>query len=279
MAFKDLVKVEDPKVKKDLWRILWRSNLIQGSTNVVVQQAHGVIYTFAPLFEEIYKDDEEERHAAYQRHSVYYLSNPYTSAIVWSLVYILEKKRAADKNSVSSESIENMKVALMGPLAAIGDTLFQGSLGTIISAICMGMAMDGSPFGAVLQFFLWGALLWVAKYLFTFVTYNKGESFITELLTTNAFAKLTEVIQIVGLMMMGVLTSTTITFNLNWIVKTGEVETNIQQGLFDKLLPGLLPLVILFTTFHLIKDKRISPDKIIYGMMVLGIIMSYLGLV
>ncbi len=120
MAKNNLTK-EDKKV---MWNLFWRSNLIMGSNNPVVMGGHGVLFTVAPYLEEFYKDDEAEKVAAFDRHSVYYNTNPYTGAIVWALIYIMEKKRSLNKTAVSGESIQNMKIALMGPLAAIGDTLF-----------------------------------------------------------------------------------------------------------------------------------------------------------
>ena len=275
--------LKDPAEKKLLNRLFWRSNLLQASTNAVAQQAHGVIYTMSPFLDEIYKDDEAERKAAYKRHSVYFLTNPYAAAVIWALLYILESKRGRDRDSVSEDTIQGIKVALMGPLAAIGDTLFQGSLGTIIAALCMGFAQEGSILGAVLQFVIWGAIMFGGKYIMLIMTYKKGESFVTDLLATNAFEKLTKVISVAGLMMMGVLTSTSVTFKLNWIITSGAdaenpITTDIQVDLLDKILPGILPLCIVFVVFRLLK-KRISPAYIIYGMMVLCIILSYLGIV
>lgn len=273
-----LFTLSNSEDKKIVNKLFWRSNILQACTNVVVQQAHGVIYTLAPFLDEIYKDDEEERKAAYTRHSVYFLTNPYTAAVVWALVYVLESKRGKNKEDVSAESIESIKVALMGPLAAIGDTLFQGSLGTIIAAVCMGFAQEGSILGALLQIVIWGAIMFAGKYGLLVVTYKKGESFITDLLATNAFDRLTEVISVAGLMMMGVLTSTTVTFSLKWVIATGGTETNIQTDLLDRLLPGMLPLAIVFIVFKLLK-KRVPPTRIIYGMMIIGVVMAYLGMV
>ena len=273
---------EDQKIVN---RLFWRSNLLQACVNPVVQQAHGVIYTMDVFLDEIYKDDEEERKAAYKRHSVYFLTNPYAAAVIWALVYILESKRGQNRDSVSEDTIQGIKVALMGPLAAIGDTLFQGSLGTIIAALCMGFAQEGSIMGAILQFLIWGIIMFGGKYIMLVMTYKKGESFVTDLLATNAFDKLTKVISVAGLMMMGVLTSTTVGFKLNWVITSGgnvdggeAIMTNIQTDLLDKILPGMLPLAIVFIVFKLLK-KRVAPAWIIYGMMVVGIILSYLGVV
>lgn len=274
MAKNNLTK-EDKKV---MWNLFWRSNLIMGSNNPVVMGGHGVLFTVAPYLEEFYKDDEAEKIAAFDRHSVYYNTNPYTGAIVWALIYILEKKRSMNKAAVSGESIQNMKIALMGPLAAIGDTLFQGSIGIIIAAMVMGMAQQGNFLAPIIYLGLFLILFAGGKWLFLRITYVKGEEFVTELLQTDMFDRMEEVISIAGLMMMGCLTATTIKFNFNWVINFGGVETDFQTAFLDALLPGLLPLVILFICFGLL-NKKVTPTKLIYGIMVVCIIFAYLGIV
>ena len=92
------------------------------------------------------------------------------------------------------------------------------------------------------------------------------------------FDRMEEVISIAGLMMMGCLTATTIRFNFNWVINFGGVETDFQTAFLDALLPGLLPLVILFTCFGLL-NKKVTPTKLIYGILVVCIIFAYLGIV
>lgn len=264
--------------KHVMWSLFWRSNLIMGSNNSVVMGGHGVLFTLAYFLEEFYKDDPEEKRAAFERHSTYYNTNPYTGAIVWALIYILERKRSMDRNAVSAESIQNMKIALMGPLAAIGDTMFQGAIGIIIAAMVMGMAQEGNFMAPIIYLALFMLLFAGFKWLFLSVTYTKGEDFVTELLETDMFERLEEVISVVGLMMMGCLTATTIRFNFKWVIALGGTETNFQTDFLDKLLPGMMPLVILFACFALL-NKKVSPPKLIYGLMAVCVILSYLGMV
>lgn len=275
MAKNTTLTKEDKKV---MWNLFWRSNLIMASQNQVVMAGHGVLFTVAPYLEEFYKDDAEERKAAFERHSTYYNTNPYTGAIVWALIYILERKRSLDRNSVSAEAIQNMKIALMGPLAAIGDTLFQGSIGVIIAAMVMGMAQEGNFMAPFLYLAIFLLLFAGLKWVFLRITYVKGEDFVTELLQTDMFDRMEEVISIVGLMMMGCLTATTIRFNFNWVIAVGGTETNFQADFLDKLLPGMMPLAILFTCFGLL-NKKVTPTKLIYGIMIICVVLSYIGLV
>ena len=265
--------------KKVLSTLFWRSNLIQACPSSIVSQGHGTLYTMMPYLDEFYKDDDEERRAAWERHNMYYNVNPYTGGAVWSLMYVMEKKRSENRDAVSADSIQNMRIALMGPLAAIGDTIFQGSLGNIIAGLAMGFAMEGSWLGPILHLALWQIIEVAGKLGCMYYTYTQGESFITRMMETNLFSKLEDCISVIGLMMMGVLAATTISFNFAWEVALAEtVKFNLQTDLLDKLLPGVMPLVILFIVFGLIK-KRVRPDKIIYGMLIIGVILSYLHLV
>ena len=273
---KRVITKEDKKV---MWNLFWRSNLLMASDNRVVYGGHGVLYTVAPYLEEFYKDDEEERIAAFDRHSTYYNTNPYTGAIVWALIYILEKKRSEDRNAVSAESIQNMKIALMGPLAAIGDTLFQGSIGNIIAAMVMGMAQEGNFLAPILYLALFLLLFAGFKWLFLYVTYVQGEEFVTQLLETDLFDTVEEVISIVGLMMMGCLTASVISFSFSWTISVGGTETDFQTAFLDALLPGMMPLVLLFGCFYLMTKKNVGPTKLIYGLMIMCVIFSYLGIV
>ncbi|MDO4198402.1 MAG: PTS system mannose/fructose/sorbose family transporter subunit IID [Erysipelotrichaceae bacterium] len=273
MAKNNLTK-EDKKV---MWDLFFRSNLIMASNNSVVMGGHGVLYTVAPYLEEFYKDDDEERKAAFKRHSTYYNTNPYTGAIVWVLIYILEKKRSMDRNAVSAEAIQNMKIALMGPLAAIGDTIFQGTLGNIIAALVMGLAQEGNFIAPILYLAIFLLLFGGGKWLCLSLTYTKGESFVTDLLETDMFDRLEDVISIVGLIMMGSLTASTVNFSFNWVITVSGVSMNVQTALLDALLPGVMPLIILFTCFHCL-NKNIAPVYIIYGIMIVCVLLAYIGL-
>ena len=267
-----------PEDKKVMRQLFWRSNLLMASDNKVVAGGHGVLYTLAPFLEEFYKDDPEERKAAFEGHSTFYNPNPYTGGLIWPLIYHLEKERSQDRSKVSAEAIENMKIALMGPTAAIGDTLFQGSLGVIIAALCMGLAQEGNFLAPILYLALFFILFAGLKWVFVRFSYIQGESFVTKLMETDMFSRMEHVISIVGLFMMGCLAATTISFSLNWTISLGGVDTNIQETLFDALLPGMLPLGILFACFALL-GKKVPPTRLIYGIMLICIVLSYLGIV
>ena len=164
----------------------------------------------------------------------------------------------------------------MGPLAAIGDTLFQGSMNNIVAAMAMGLAQEGNYLSILLYQGLWCAYTFGAKWFFVKYTYTEGDNFISKLLETNLFEKLQDVISVVGLIMVGCLVASTVRFSFNWVVNFGGVEMDIQKQLFDKLLPGILPLGIQLIVFSLLR-KRVAPQYLIYGIMAICVVLSLLG--
>ena len=66
-----------------------------------------------------------------------------------------------------------------------------------------------------------------------------------------------------------------ITSSVKW--KTTALNFVLQTDLFDKIMPGLLSLIGAMLVFWLVK-KGISPNKIILGLVVVGVVLNLLGI-
>lgn len=55
----------------------------------------------------------------------------------------------ANGADISDEMIENLKLGMMGPVAGIGDSLFQATLYPIVFSVAIGLSAGGSPLGAI----------------------------------------------------------------------------------------------------------------------------------
>ena len=51
---------------------------------------------------------------------------------------------------MEDDAISNIKTALMGPLAGVGDAITQGIVKVILLAIGIDLAMQGNPLGPIL---------------------------------------------------------------------------------------------------------------------------------
>ena len=58
----------------------------------------------------------------------------------------------AKAESFDTDSINNVKVGLMGPLSGIGDSFFWGTFRVIAAGIGIGLAQQGNILGALIYF-------------------------------------------------------------------------------------------------------------------------------
>lgn len=108
-----------------LARVFLRSLAIQASWNRRGMQNLGFAYAIWPALEVLYSDPER-RLAAARRHLSFFNTHPYlASAILGGAIY--HEERAA-RGEEPPETVERFKQALMGPLAAVGDSFYWLSL-------------------------------------------------------------------------------------------------------------------------------------------------------
>lgn len=108
--------------------------------------------------------------------------------------------------------------------------------------------------------------------------YTLGSSYISNLYENGLINVLTKGASIVGLAMVGAMTSSMVQFQLKWdMVMGGEVVMKSQEML-DQIFIGLIPISITLFSFYLMKKKNVSVNVLIVGIIALGIILSLLGI-
>ena len=78
---------------------------------------------------------------------------------------------------------------------------------------------------------------------------------------------------VLGCIVIGALTGQFVSVSTPLTVSIGETVINIQEGLLDKIMPKLLPLVLVFIVFSLLRKGK-NPTAIMVGIAVVGIIGS-----
>ena len=75
---------------------------------------------------------------------LYFNTEPRWGAIIPGMTVALEEAYAVDPDSgIDGNTITEIKTALMGPLAGIGDTVWAGLMKPIFLSITLAWAMDG----------------------------------------------------------------------------------------------------------------------------------------
>lgn len=79
--------------KSERRKVMWRSQLLQGSWNYERMQNGGWVYSLIPALKKLYPGQEESK-AALQRHLEFFNTHPYVAAPILGVTLALEEERA-----------------------------------------------------------------------------------------------------------------------------------------------------------------------------------------
>lgn len=266
--------VKDAEDKKMLKKVFWRTMTLSSTYNYERMQALGYVYSMIPVINRYY-EKKEDRIQAYKRHYELFNTTPTMGGFITGLSTSMEKEASQDENFDTS-SINAVKLSLMGPFAGIGDSIFQGSLRIISLGIGIALAAQGSILGVIIHLLLYNVLAHLLRYYGVFAGYNMGTTFLKSASESGFLGKITKGAGMVGLMTVGAMTCSMISFSIPAVVKIQGSELIIQDML-DQIFPNLLPLILIFVCYRLLK-KNVKPIWIMLGMMVVGVIGKVAGI-
>lgn len=270
------MKNTDQKLnKKDLWKIFRSQFFIRSCLNFERMQNIGFTHAMAPIIEKYY-DTPEEKQEAIDRHMQMFLTQPMVASIPIGVSAAMEE-RLATEHDIEPESIDATKTALMGPLAALGDSLINGTVRPILAGIACSMALSGSIFGPILFLICMTIVTIGVRYLGIFKGYEKGVSIVTELQKSGLISKITELASVAAYIVIGGFIVTNVAFHLNIVYSAGDAVIDIQQTL-DSLLPSILPVVLTLGVYKILSKRKISAILLMLIIMVLAIVCTYLGI-
>lgn len=117
-----------------------RSFLLQGSWNFERMQNLGFANAMLPLLRALYGDDRQRKESL-ARHTAYFNTQPYLASFALGATAQLEKEVAAKR--ARPEDVERLKAALMGPLGALGDSLFWGGVKPAAALLAVALFLSG----------------------------------------------------------------------------------------------------------------------------------------
>ncbi|MDR1794056.1 MAG: PTS system mannose/fructose/sorbose family transporter subunit IID [Erysipelotrichaceae bacterium] len=253
--------------RKDIDKMGLLSILEQSCFSFERMQAPGFVYGMIPGFKKIYGDNTEEIAKAMSNNMDFINTEPHMATFLQGLVLSLEEA------GQERELIKNIKTGLFGPLAGLGDAIFWFTLLPISAAICCSLSSQGSVFGPILYIIIWGiscfSRIWFARF-----GYKLGVGAI-EIISANA-AAISKAAGILGVMVVGGLIPSYISFAFSEsFVAAGGVSV---QGVFDGILPNILPLGFVFLLYWAFRKKGVNTLLLIVLVIVFSIIASYLGI-
>lgn len=262
--------------RKDLLKVFWRMQFYQISWNYERMQNLCYCYSIIPILKKLYKT-KDSLSEALKRHMEYFNTHQFTVPIILGINAAMEEVKA-NEGKIDGEVITGLKVALMGPLAGLGDPIFWGILRPMTAAIGAGIGLSGNVLGPVIFFVIINAIRLVMRYYGLMIPYYQGINMITSI--KDVMPKIMKTVTVLAYTVMGGLVARWTAINVPiqlYSYRTGGklVIVTVQQQL-DAIMPNLLPLLLTFFIYWLLR-RKVSPIICIIGLMLLGIIGYTLG--
>lgn len=263
-------KEEDKMLKK----VFWRTMTLSSTYNYERMQGLGYVYSMIPVIDRYYKN-HEDKVAAYKRHFELFNTTPTMGGFITGLSASMEKEAASDP-SFETNSINAVKLSLMGPFAGIGDSVFWGSLRIISLGIGVALAAQGSLIGILLHLLVFNVPAFFIRYYGVYAGYGMGSNFIKTASENGMLGQITKGAAIVGLMTVGAMTCSMVKLTTPLVLNIEGSEL-VVQDIFNSIFPNILPLLLTFASVKLL-NKGVKPMWLMLGFMVLGVVGKVIGI-
>jgi PTS system mannose-specific IID component len=235
-------------------------------------QGVGFAHSMTPVIKKLYKT-KEDISAALKRHLVFFNTQPDIGGVVHGITIAMEEERALGAD-ISDEAINSVKTSLMGPMAGIGDTIQQGIVIPIALAIGMSLALQGNFLGPIIFAVLVAAFVWGVGWWLYQQGYLQGRNAVTNILKGGALNRVITAAQVLGNFVLGALTVSFVSLSTKLAFTIGGTTFNLQSVL-DGLMPKILPLLLVLLIWWLLEKKKVSPTKIMIGIILIAVLGSY----
>lgn len=262
--------------KRDLWGTftMWFFTT-ELSNSYERLQALAFCNALSKNLEKLYKDDHEGYVEALTRHLQFYNSEGTIGCIIHGVTLSMEEEKSIG-NDVPAEMITGIKTGLMGPIAGIGDTIIWGTIKPIIIGLGSSFALSANALGAVI-IFLYPLVIVVVGYNMLKFGYRVGKESVMGLLRSGMINKIITGASILGLFMMGALSSTYVKVKtpLSWEISGS--NPIVLQDILNAILPGMLSLVAIFSIVWYFKNKGANYNRVLLIVIVFSLVAAFLG--
>lgn len=263
---------ESVLTKKDLDKCFWRLSLFgEMSLNFERMQSLGWCNAMIPALKKLYTKKEDFCEAL-QRHLQFFNTELTFGNLVFGPTIALEEEKSKNPDKVPDELITSFKTGLMGPVAAIGDSINWGTAYTLCLAFAASLATKGSP-AAVAVMIAYCIAAQLTSYLLFHLGYKTGRTSFTKIMKSGLLNEVLTGANILGMFMVGALSSNLVTAD-----PTLKIGKFVLKDFLDGIVPGLLPLAIVFAVYFLIRKKQVSTAKIVLLIIAIGIAGSVAGI-
>ena len=269
-------KISNELSKTELRKLFLRSLSIEGSFNYERMMSLGYSYSMLPTIERVY-ETEEEKIAAVKRHLEFFNCTAAMSPFIMGVTVAMEEENKKSDNFDDS-SINSMKAGLMGPLSGIGDAIFWGSLRVISAGIGISLALSGNVLGPILFLLVYNIPNILVRYFGIKLGYKFGFSLIDKLASSGTMERVTYLINIIGMIVIGAMVSQMVYINMPIVISGTAEDPYTLQMVFDSIMPNILPVGLTYLFSVLLRKKKVKVSVLIVLVLVVGILGAATGI-
>lgn len=269
-AAEPLIKDGKLVAKTDIRRLFFRSMALEANFNFETWQNTGFAYSIIPVLKKLYPD-KEAMSLALKRHLQFFNTAPHGSTLIIGMTAAMEEQNSRDQN-FDPESINAVKLGLMGPLAGVFDSLFWGTLKVIAAGVGTSLALSGNILGPTLFLIIFNVPHLLLRYNLTFIGYNQGNRFLQQLSKSNVMDKLTFGASILGLMVVGAMPALLMSLNTPLLIGSTDNPVRVQD-ILNQIVPNSLALGLTFLIYFMLK-RNVKATYLLIGLLLSGFIGS-----
>ncbi len=220
---------------------------------------------------DLYPDDPAKRQELAEHHALFFNTQQTFGTIIWGIALGMEIERART-NEVPDDMIQSIKTALGGPLAGMGDTVWQTLFVPILLSISIGLSEGGSVMGPIFAVVVYVVVNWAISYYLFGLGLRLGVDGADMLVSGGIMDRVISACETMGIIVVGAVVgsnsrlSTALVFNINGVV------VDLQADVFDAIYVGIVPLIGCAITYYFIKVRKATATQIMIGMLVVAVI-------
>ena len=264
--------------KRDVTNLTLRWNFYCEASNSFARlQSLAFCAAFIPVLKKLYGHDEQELSAALTRHLMFFNTQGIWGSVVHGIVLAMEEQRALGA-PIPVEAITGIKAGLMGPFAGIGDTIDWSTLKPLVIVLVLPLAESGSFLAPLIYAVLLGGITLIENLFFVRTGYRMGTEAALSVLEGGMINKFISCASVLGLFMMGGLSSSMVNVYTTVQIPTGGTPMSIQTDILDKVAPGLLTLVTVLLVYKYLRSGK-SMMKATFWLLGIGLVLGAIGII
>ncbi len=256
--------------KRVLRNVFFRSLALEANFNFETWQNTGFAFSIIPALKKLCTS-RESMASALNRHLQFFNTTAHGSTLILGITAAMEEQNSRQAD-FDEESINAVKLGLMGPLAGVFDSFFWGTLKVIAAGVGISLALNGNILGPILFLLIFNIPHILLRYNLTFIGFNAGNKFLQNLARSNIMDKLTNGASILGLMVIGAMPAMLMSIKTPLNIGTSDSQVSV-QSILDQLVPDMLPLALTLLVFYLVR-KNFKTTWLLLGILLLGFIGS-----